>query len=59
MDDKTNVMLISNVSKRVLEIEKETRLQNNGSSNKSAAVNKILKMLDEVVENDNQWYNLF
>ena len=54
MDDKTNVMLISNVSKRVLEIEKETRLQNNGSSNKSAAVNKILKMLDEVVENDNQ-----
>lgn len=54
MDNKPDVILVTQVSSKVLDIEKETRLQNNGNSNKAIAVTKILKMLDEVVKDDNQ-----
>ena len=59
MENRPDVLLVTSVSSKVLEIEKETRLQNNGTSNKAVAVTKILKMLDEVTKDDNQWYNLF
>mgnify|MGYP003291166291 CR=1 FL=1 len=48
-NDEKNV---KEVAEKVLEIERETRSINNGS-NKTVAVNKILKMLDEVTKNDN------
>ena len=53
MENKPDVLLVSSVSQKVLEIEKETRMQNNGGANKAIAVTKILKMLDEVIKDDN------
>lgn len=54
MENKPDALLVCEVSRKVLAIEKETRIQNNGSSNKSVAVQKILKLLEEVVKDDNQ-----
>ena len=56
MENKPKEVQVLELAQKVLNIEKETRLQNNGTSNKSVAVTKILRMLDDevVLEDDNQ-----
>ena len=49
---------IKEVAEEVLKIERETR-SNNNSANKAVAVNKILKLLEEVAKDDNKWVKIF